>query len=379
MVPFDGFIYVFIQFCTLSKLELCQVMFYIVSKEMKSWTVRYLTSTQLEEFYDDYHECPIKSFNTSGIDFSKLSLAKYRMTDFIELLFRFSQLINPCMHLQRSLQQSLPDLRFWSDYDRVKMSNRKITIDFFRIKKIISVFDLVRAQKAEESHKDPHEAETKQLIEEIQKIQGSLVKQQGKTVDQLTEGGKLEVVYNPPLHGTVPLPLGKTPPLRKSRWADYPKKLPTWMEDQLKDNHHPIWGNPLGSTAALKRAAGPSGDHDPGTWAILSAYYEEEPPPGQQILVDRGSGSVEEAKAMLRATFGQEDRSMDTGPRSLLADRARRPQDEQMKLVLRSQELEFIRKNRRGEPKRDNMADILGRSTPMELLDRPVKKVQGHT
>merc|ERR1740138_2017983 len=120
VVTWDGFVYVFIQFCTMSKLELCQVMFFIVSKEMKSWTVRYLTSTQLEEFYDDYAECPIKSFNTGGIDFSKLALAKYRMTDFIDLMFRFSQLINPCMHLQRSLQQALPDLRFWTDYDRVK-------------------------------------------------------------------------------------------------------------------------------------------------------------------------------------------------------------------------------------------------------------------
>ena len=33
--------------------------------------------------------------------------------DFIELCYRFSQLVNPCMHLQRSLQQSLPSLRFW--------------------------------------------------------------------------------------------------------------------------------------------------------------------------------------------------------------------------------------------------------------------------
>ena len=38
------------QFCSLSKLELCQVMFYIVSKEMKSWTVHYVTSSQLQEF-----------------------------------------------------------------------------------------------------------------------------------------------------------------------------------------------------------------------------------------------------------------------------------------------------------------------------------------
>ncbi len=41
-----------------------------------------------------------------------LDLAK-RHQDFIELSYRFSQLVNPCMHLQRSLQQTLPSLRFW--------------------------------------------------------------------------------------------------------------------------------------------------------------------------------------------------------------------------------------------------------------------------
>lgn len=41
---------------------------------------------------------------------------------------RFSQLINPCMHLQRSLQQSLASLRFWSNVDRgVKVYNRSWT------------------------------------------------------------------------------------------------------------------------------------------------------------------------------------------------------------------------------------------------------------
>lgn len=40
---------------------------------------------------------------------------------------RFSQLINPCMHLQRSLQQSLATLRFWLNVDRaVKVYNRSL-------------------------------------------------------------------------------------------------------------------------------------------------------------------------------------------------------------------------------------------------------------
>lgn len=59
------------------------------------------------------------------------------MKDFIELCYRFSQLINPCMHLQRSLQQSLGSLRYWKDIDRIKVYNRKIAIDFFRVKKAL--------------------------------------------------------------------------------------------------------------------------------------------------------------------------------------------------------------------------------------------------
>mmetsp|Transcript_114447 Transcript_114447/g.356424 ORF Transcript_114447/g.356424 Transcript_114447/m.356424 type:complete len:227 (-) Transcript_114447:30-710(-) len=106
-VTWDGFLFVFLQFCTMSKLELCQVMFYVIARQMKSWTVHYLTSTQLEEFYHDFANCPVKSFDTGSVDFTKLALVKYYMTDFIELLYRFSQLINPCMHLQRSLHQSL--------------------------------------------------------------------------------------------------------------------------------------------------------------------------------------------------------------------------------------------------------------------------------
>eukprot|EP00438_Fugacium_kawagutii_P030425 Skav216210 [mRNA] locus=scaffold238:169109:196968:- [translate_table: standard] len=150
-VTWDGFIYVTMQFCSLSKLELCQVMFYIVSKEMRSWTVHYVTSSQLEEFYDDYYTCPVAAFNTNSIDFAKLPLAKYRMQDYIELCYRFSQLINPCMHLQRSLQQSLAGLRFWSNVDRASVYNRswvsgKIPLDFFRVLKVTSILELMQRQ-----------------------------------------------------------------------------------------------------------------------------------------------------------------------------------------------------------------------------------------
>ena len=43
--------------------------------------VHYLTSSQLEEFYDDYYSCPVEAFNTQSIDFAKVPLAKYRMQE----------------------------------------------------------------------------------------------------------------------------------------------------------------------------------------------------------------------------------------------------------------------------------------------------------
>jgi len=77
-------------------------------KEVKSWTVHYLTASQLQEFYDYYQECPFQSFNTRELSFAKLPLNRYYMSDFTELAHRFGQIVNPAIHLQRSLQSQLP-------------------------------------------------------------------------------------------------------------------------------------------------------------------------------------------------------------------------------------------------------------------------------
>lgn len=50
-------------------------------QRLKPPQVHYLTSSQLEEFYDDYYSCPVQAFNTNTIDFAKLPLAKYRMQE----------------------------------------------------------------------------------------------------------------------------------------------------------------------------------------------------------------------------------------------------------------------------------------------------------
>merc|ERR1712226_660584 len=90
-LSWDGFLYVLLQFCTLSKIELAQTLFFIIMRQMKCWTVRFLTSSQLEEFYGQYDRCPVGSFNTAAVEFTQLPLAKFQMIDFVELVHDFGQ------------------------------------------------------------------------------------------------------------------------------------------------------------------------------------------------------------------------------------------------------------------------------------------------
>ncbi|CAD7930561.1 unnamed protein product [Amoebophrya sp. A25] len=135
VVTWDEFLYIFLKFNSLSKVELCQTMFYIIVKDVKSWTIHYLTCTQLSEYYSFYDDCPVESFSTSEINFAALPLHRYYIADFVELCHRYSQLINPLIHLQRSLQNALPSISFWNDYDRVESMNRRINLEFFRVKR----------------------------------------------------------------------------------------------------------------------------------------------------------------------------------------------------------------------------------------------------
>ncbi|KAF4716087.1 hypothetical protein FOZ62_005577, partial [Perkinsus olseni] len=134
-VKWDEFLYIFLRFCSLSKIELCQLMFLIIVKEVKSWTVHYLTASQLDEFYSRFHHCPVQSFDTHDIHFGRLALSRYYTNDFVELCFRFGKMVNPLLHLQRCIQRSVPSLAFWENYDRTEVFNRKLTLEFFLIRK----------------------------------------------------------------------------------------------------------------------------------------------------------------------------------------------------------------------------------------------------
>lgn len=347
-VTWDGFLYVFLQFCTMSKLELCQTMFYVIARQMKSWTVHYLTSTQLEEFYQDFIDCPVKSFDTGSVDFTKLALVKYHITDFIELLYRFSQLINPMMHLQRSLQQSLPSLKFWSDYDRAKTYNRKVTIDFFRHKKLTTITELVTGVAAAASVAN-------QLMP--QKYYGYQLgipdAESEETNEQRIVKAIHEVKNNIEVADCVHLPLGPPPPPRQQTQVE--AAMPVWLKEHLKLNIDPIKGVPLGSAAD---ATTPREEHRPEIAAGALA-------------------TVEEAKGAILASFGPPLVREKPGHEFVIIKHPR-PSSERLEAVARSQDLEFIRKSRRGDAKRDNMVQIMERHCTAPLIDRPVRKVQGH-
>lgn len=135
-VEWDQFIYVFVRLCSLTKVEICQLLFLIIVRELRGFEVHYLTSTQLDMFYENYRKegTPL-SMNCSKIHFSNFPLARYYVTDFIEVCFLYSPLINPLLDLQRQFQHILPSMRFWDRYDFLPGMNRRVTLDFFLIKR----------------------------------------------------------------------------------------------------------------------------------------------------------------------------------------------------------------------------------------------------
>jgi len=342
IITWDGFVFVFLQFCTLSKVELAQVMFYIISREMKTWTVHFLTSTQLEEFYMDYADCPIVAFNTSTIEFGKLPLAKYRVFDFITLTYRFSQLINPCLYLQRELQRIFPGMAFWTDYN-MKVQNRKITVDFFRHKKVLSLMEAVLISQGKR-------AETKDKI--------PLAKPEDVPVVALTPRAR---------EGFAPLPLGPPRPAKQLRRAE--EELPEWMQKLHASNEDPLRGLALGSAAeaAKVREVAPA---LPEEWVALRdperpkrLYYWNKvtnevswiPPPVPKQ-------TVEEAKEVVRATMGEplsrvRPDSLSHGLVSKPLGRAREDREDEDN---RTKDMAFVREARNSETKREKRGGLLG-------------------
>jgi hypothetical protein len=142
-IDWDHFVYICVQFCSLTKVEICQLMFLFIVRESRGLDIHYLTSTQLDRFYDLYRpetsgtvSSPPESMLCSRIHFSNFPLSRYYMTDFVEICFLYSQLINPILYLQRQFRRVIPSLRFWDIYENhALIGSRKIGVDYFAIKK----------------------------------------------------------------------------------------------------------------------------------------------------------------------------------------------------------------------------------------------------
>lgn len=326
-ISWDGFVYVLIAFCTLSKVELCQTLFMMITKQMKSWTVRYITSTQLEEFYEPFSECDIVSFSVKNIDFTSLPKAKYNLIDFIELTHRHSNLLNPCIHLQRSMQQALPSLRYWSDYDRVKIQNRRITLDFFRPSKSSSMLELILLMHGEEIP----QANTGGQGTVKTHIQGLLG----------DSGGK----------GYLPLPSLPKPPPREKRILEFP--VPDWMAKLNGSNEDPVTGTALGSSKPVQ------------------VHDHQKPLPSGAAAPKCVGAAMEKIKG----TFGDvwvpvDSINEDAMKKAKRLDNARAE-------IKRSQEMDFIIKSRDVETIHHNMVMTIGRSAPCELITRAKLKRPG--
>lgn len=134
-VHWDYYLYILLRFCSLSKPELCQTLYLMILKHLDSKNIHYITLDQMVQFYSFYAKCPVTSFNTRAIDFTRLPLRRYYVNDFVELVQRFTVLLNPAIHLQRCLQEVLPSSDFWDNYLRSEVLIRKIDMEFFCIDK----------------------------------------------------------------------------------------------------------------------------------------------------------------------------------------------------------------------------------------------------
>jgi hypothetical protein len=363
VVTWPGFIYVLLKFCTLTKLELAQVLFFVIANEMKSWTVHYLTTSQLEEFYEDYEDVDVLSFNTGNIDFTALALAKYNMVEFVQLTYRFSQLINPMIHLQRCLRQSLPDMSFWRDYDRFYATNRLVTLDFFRYQKSSSLLELMSV-----ANKDFEKEATKlqgipeqdqMVVEKVKPLKDPHLWEIDESLGELTYERKTHIKRKPAMKADLPLPLpglgpglgppGYYPPKRGAvRALNLPPPMPAWFEERCKQNEEPVRGIALGTAAV------------------------PEPPPNWQTPIQQ-SMTPEEAKNIIEGSQKLVEKVYHAG---YTQPSGRFQITEDKKAMQRAKELDFVTKNRSRRPRDLPITAVVDRFSVCELMMRPQQKKQ---
>jgi hypothetical protein len=140
MVAWDDFLYMFLRFNSLTREELAQFMFMSIVKILRQerddfGTFHYISDEHLDAFYERYRKCTIPAFAPRDVWFKDLELRRYYASDFVEVTQRFAVLLNPAVHLQRECRRGIPSTGFWDKFDHETSYNRKLTIEFFMMKK----------------------------------------------------------------------------------------------------------------------------------------------------------------------------------------------------------------------------------------------------
>jgi hypothetical protein len=140
MVSWDEFLYMFLRFNSLTREELAQFMFMSIVKILRNekddfYTFHYISDVHLDFFYERYRKCTIPAFSPRDVWFQNLELRRYYASDFVEVTQRFGVLLNPAVHLQKECRRGIPSQHFWDKFDHETSYNRKLTIEFFMMKK----------------------------------------------------------------------------------------------------------------------------------------------------------------------------------------------------------------------------------------------------
>jgi len=328
-----------------------------------------------------------------------------------------------------------PSLRYWSDYDRIKILNRCIPLDFFRFRKSVSLSDML------------HEADNKEMEKELRVATEQLGTENLRAL-QIEEGMIGKTSDNDHMIH-LPLPGSKKGPPKMRKILAEP--VPDWMVERTMDNKDPSRGTALGSAVPptpreqkpqpqvaklIVKIKGCSGLPNPAhcyvtceiegrpatrfrtktkfgqdqvwnetheiygyivdptkrlefnIWEatllvslrlpqakfIPNGFEGSMPYPGGKLDIKIEvtlPKTVSDAKDMVLSTFGEEARNAQKNAEMKILVEKLKIFQERKVSINRVQELDFIQRSRCGEPKRKNMVMILEASRPEELIDRP--------
>ncbi|CAK0858670.1 unnamed protein product, partial [Prorocentrum cordatum] len=229
-------------------------------------------------------------------------------------------------------KKAFPSAKFWADYDKIVVSNRKIAIDFFRHKKVSSILDAIGL--ASQSSEAEELLSTQRYVLESKN-------RDHRTKDEVREDmmkvlGEIKRVQAALGRGDTPLPyavLGLPMPHREKR--EHEEILPAWLQEYADAN-----AELLGVRKVEQKAA------------AMAAREAQ-----RLAVANSGLKSLEDVRESMQRTYGTVAAATRKTQLSKAFEHtmAKRSEGERRVELKRHMELDFIRRNRRGEaPRRDS-------------------------